>query len=237
MQGKRKFDKAHARALAALICKKAVHKPLDREPLILGGRRVVRKVEVPQRGAEVRQETDSDPPCMIGEGGKVRSEAIAAKGFMIGQELVPWPSAIVWGIILGLPQALQAYHLAILGKQRLLAVALGELEEKDAYTAQELFAEADRLYRESGVAFVPENEAQIPLNMAWALLYPLLNISQADWPQNLLQRSRTDKEIKRMDRLKLGPELVRNAEEVIETITAYFAAPERGGEKAPFVLA
>jgi len=239
MQGKRKFDKAHARALLALM-RRGVDKkrPPVREPLVLGGgrKRPEQKVIMPRREAQ-RQEGDSDPPCMVGESGRVRPEAIAAKGFMIGQALVPWPSTSVWGIILGLPLALQAYHLAILGKQRLLAVALGELKEKDAQTAQELFEEADRLYRESGVKFAPENEAQIPINMAWALLYPLLDCPQADWPQNLLQRPRTDKEIKRMDKLKLGPDLVQNAEEIIETIMAYFAAPERDGEKAPFVLA
>ena len=238
MEKPRKFDKAHARALLSLVEYEATPKAPTREPLILGGgrKRPERTVQTPQREMQ-RQEGDSDPPCMVGSEGRVRPEAVAAQGFMIGQVLVPWPSAVVWGIILGLPLALQAYRLAIMGKQQALAVALGELKEADAQKAWVMFEEADRLYRESGVKYVPENETQIILNIAWALLYPLLKWPQADWPQNLLQRPRTDDEIERMDRLGVGPDLVQNADEIIETIAAYFKAPERTGERPPFILA
>ena len=210
-------------------------RPQGQEPLILRRKRTVENEQVVDRPVEVRTATDMDPPTFTDTKGRVRVEAVAAKGFTVGQRFVPWPTVSVWGILLGLPLALEAYRKAIFGKQLMLAVAFGQTDEKGADNVGLLFDEADRLYRESGIKFVPERETDISINIAWGLLYPLLEDTAEDWPQNLLQRARTDEEIATLDNLNLGLDLANNAEEIISTIGAYFRAPERGGA-TPFVL-
>lgn len=235
-----KLGPAHARAMihAAKILAEHQHgkRPVVTEPLILGGRKRRESTVIPPRRDEAAMDGDSDPPCFVDAWGCVRPEAVAAQGFMVGREMVPWPTVAVWNIIIGLPKALQAYLTARLGKQIIIATALGAKAEEDARKALLYFEESDSLYRESGVKFFPERETDIIHNMAWGLLYPVIGYDQADFPQNLLQRPRTSEELELMDMTELGQSLVDNADDIMATIGAYFRAPKRDGGAPPFRL-
>lgn len=173
MDVKRRFSPAHAKALLWLSRKHKKEAGGQSAPEPVEPEQVEETVGRPRRKAEVRQFGDTDPPNIVGEGGKVRLSAVLSDGFTFegrrADITVPWPSFILWEKILRLKDARDAVLLKIQYNAGLLATAIGE-EVADPRAMGTL---AIHKWQSSGVEFNVNHHRTLDQSIAYTFLWPL----------------------------------------------------------------
>ena len=121
---------------------------------------------------EVEQEDDDEGPQGITDkGGVVNIRSMTSEGFMIGDNLVEWPSLKLWLRLNSLSRAQKAYKLYAIFQNELI-----KLVQDDEIVPEHIRMVLNNMvkeYKESGIKFDVKNIIEVPLNILYAILHPL----------------------------------------------------------------